>query len=50
MLICIKSRENGWETERKMELPDDEKLVRAILRSVKRHTDPPTAEGGGLTR
>lgn len=46
MEITIKSRENGWETERKMELPDDEKLVRAILRSVKRHTDPPKAAGG----
>lgn len=47
MEITIKSRENGWETERKMELPDDEKLLRAILRSVKRHTDPPKAAGGG---
>lgn len=50
MEITIKSRENGWETERKMELPDDEKLVRAILRSVKRHTDPPKAAGGVLIR
>ena len=46
MLIYIKSGEAGWETERKMELTDDEKLVRAILRSVKRHTDPPKAAGG----
>ena len=45
--MCIKSRENGWETERKVELPDDEKLVRSILRSVKRRLDPPKAAGGG---
>lgn len=32
MLIYIKSGEAGWETERQIELPDDEKLVRAILR------------------
>ena len=50
MEIIIRSRENGWETERRMELPDDEKLIRAILRSVKRHTDPPKAAGGALTR
>lgn len=48
MEITIKSRENGWETERKMELPDDEKLVRSILRSVKRRLDPPKAAGGGI--
>lgn len=48
MEITIKSRENGWETERKVELPDDEKLVKAIIRSVKRHTDPPKAAGGGI--
>ena len=40
MLIYIKSGEAGWETERQIELPDDEKLVRAILRSVKRHLEP----------
>lgn len=42
MEIIIKSRENGWETERRMELPEDEGLVKSILRSVKRrisHTE-----------
>lgn len=47
MLIYIKSEEAGWETERQIELPDDEKLVRAILRSVKRHLEPPKTAGGG---
>ncbi len=45
MLIYIKSGEAGWETERQIELPDDEKLVRAILRSVKRHLEPPKTAG-----
>ena len=44
MLIYIKSGEAGWETERQIELPDDEKLVRAILRSVKRHLEPPKTD------
>jgi hypothetical protein len=48
MLIYIKSGEAGWETERQIELPDDEKLVRAILRSVKRHLEPPKTAGGGI--
>ena len=47
MLIYIKSGEAGWEVERQIELPDDEKLVRSILRSVKRRLDPPEAAGGG---
>ena len=45
MLIYIKSGEAGWEVERQIELPDDEKLVRSILRSVKRRLDPPKAAG-----
>lgn len=46
MLIIIKSRENGWETERRMELPEDDGLVKSILRSVKRRVNPPAnAEG-----
>ena len=48
MLIYIKSGEAGWEVERQIELPDDEKLVRSILRSVKRRLDPPKAAGGGI--
>lgn len=48
MLIYIKSGEAGWEVERQIELPDDEKLVRSILRSVKRRLDPPKA--GGVLR
>ena len=50
MLIYIKSGEAGWEVERKIELPDDEKLVRSILRSGKRRLDPPKAAGGGVLR
>lgn len=45
MEIIIKSRENGWETERRMELPEDEGLVKSILRSVKKRTSPPAPEG-----
>ena len=41
MEIIIRSRENGWETERRMELPEDAGLVKSILRSVKRRVDPP---------
>lgn len=45
MLIIIQSRENGWETERRMELPEDEGLVKSILRSVKRRANPPASGG-----
>lgn len=47
MEIIIRSRENGWETERRMELPEDAGLVKSILRSVKRRVDPPKLAGGG---
>ena len=50
MLIYIKSGEAGWETERQIELPDDEKLVRAILRSVKRNLEPPKTAVGGVLK
>ena len=50
MLIYIKSGEAGWEVERQIELPDDEKLVRSILRSVKRRLDPSKAAGGVLRK
>lgn len=46
MEIIIRSRENGWETERRMELPEDDGLVKSILRSVKRRTSPPQKAGG----
>ena len=46
MTIYIKSEENGWEVERQIDLPDDVKLVRSIMRSVKNHTSPPKAGGG----
>lgn len=46
MEIIIRSRENGWETERRMELPEDAGLVKSILRSVKRRVDPPKLAGG----
>lgn len=46
MEIIIKSRENGWETQRRLELPEDEGLVKSILRSVKKRTSPPAPEGG----
>ena len=36
MEIIINSRENGWETERRLELPEDERLVKSILRNVAR--------------
>lgn len=49
MEIIIRSRENGWETERRMELPEDAGLVKSILRSVKRRVDPPKLAGGGVT-
>lgn len=48
MTIYIKSKEKGWEVERRIDLPDDEKLVRSIMRSVKNHTSPPKAAGGGI--
>ena len=44
--IIIKSLENGWETERKLELPEDEGLVKSILRSVRRRVTPPVKTGG----
>lgn len=40
MKIIIKSIESGWDTERVVELPEDEGLVKAILRAVKRRTQP----------
>lgn len=46
MEIIIRSRENGWETERRMELPEDAGLVKSILRSVKRRVGPPKLAGG----
>lgn len=46
MEIIIRSRENGWETERRLELPEDAGLVKSILRSVKRRVDPPKLAGG----
>lgn len=50
MTIYIKSKEKGWEVERRIDLPDDEKLVRSIMRSVKNHTSPPKAAGGGVLK
>ena len=47
MEIIIKSQENGWETERRLELPEDEGLVKTILRSVKRRTNSSPSGGGG---
>ncbi len=47
MTIYIKSEENGWEVERQIELPNDEKLVKSILRSVKRRATSPETAGGG---
>ncbi len=41
MEIIIRSVENGWQTERKLELPEDDGLVKSILRSVKRRVNPP---------
>lgn len=34
MEIIIRSRENGWETERRLELPEDVGLVKSILRTL----------------
>lgn len=45
MEIIIRSRENGWETQRRLELPEDEGLVKSILRSVKKRTSPACAGG-----
>ena len=47
MEIIIRSRENGWETQRRLELPEDEGLVKSILRSVKKRTSPPAQAGTG---
>ena len=60
MIIRIESIENGWATERHIELEDDPKLLKALLGAVKRHAGtaeaqlhPPVeagaspAEGGG---
>lgn len=46
MEIIIRSWENGWETERRLELPEDDGLVKSILRSVKRRVNPPLLGGG----
>lgn len=43
MLIQIKAKEKGWDTLRQIELPDDDKLLRALLRTVKRYEN----SGGG---
>lgn len=45
MEIIIKSVENGWESQRRIELPEDEGLVKSILRIVKRRTTTPELEG-----
>ena len=45
MEIIIRSLENGWATERKLELPEDEGLVKSILRSVKRRVTPSAKAG-----
>lgn len=47
MQIYIKTGEAGWETERRIEVPDNEKLLGALLRCVKRHTALPAENGGG---
>ena len=47
MEIIIRSLENGWETVRRMELPEDDGLVTSIIRSVKRRVNPPETAGGG---
>ena len=47
MEIIIRSRENGWETERRLELPEDAGRGKSILRSVTRRVDPPQLAGGG---
>lgn len=39
--IVIESVERGWETVRRIELPEDEGLVKSILRSVKRRLEAP---------
>ena len=46
MTIYIKSEENGWEVERQIDLPDDEKLVRSIMRSIKNRMVSPKTAGG----
>ena len=48
MTIYIKSEENGREVERQIDLPDDEKLVRSIMRSIKNRMASPKAAGGGV--
>ena len=50
MTIYIKSEENGWEVERQIDLPDDEKLVRSIMRSIKNRMASPKAAGGVLSQ
>ena len=45
MEIIIRSLENGWETVRRMELPEDDGLVKSIIRSVKRRVNPPETAG-----
>lgn len=44
MMIKIESVENGWAVERRIELEDDQKLVRALLRAVKRHREAADGE------
>ena len=50
MTIYIKSEENGWEVERQIDLPDDEKLVRSIMRSIKNRMVSPKTAGGVLSQ
>lgn len=45
MLIHIMTTEKGWDTERHIEVPDNDKLLQALLRTVKRYENAP--RGGG---
>lgn len=44
MLIHIMTTEKGWDTERHIEVPDNDKLLQALLRTVKRYENA----GGGV--
>nr|WP_326185396.1 hypothetical protein [uncultured Oscillibacter sp.] len=46
MLIHIMTTEKGWDTERHIEVPDNDKLLQALLRTVKRYENAPR---GGVT-
>lgn len=45
MIIRIESIENGWATERRIELEDDQRLVQTLLRAVKRKRDADAGDG-----